>query len=225
MKLLLCVEAIGQLEDTLQHFGAVAVKEAAHPYLYAATVLHHEVDILETGYGLFQTTFKMTRTLSLKKYHLALKLSRAIAYKPELSPGTVLNIVNEKPGDTGLLEGGEWKDLYDLNRLQREEYPQVRGGFINLTNAYMNVFLPFKKVVGLTVNTAGNTALTELRREKYKADAETTDGLGFVYPCLFDKQSFYHLGIVEKNLATGEENVNLATQNLNLTLIDLIQKL
>lgn len=221
----MCVSSIGQIESALKHFGLSAVKNSNYPFLYSASILHHEVDILATGYGLFQTTYKVSKALNRQKYHLALKLSLANAYKAETAVGSMLNIVNEKPGDTGQFEENEWKDLYDLNLLQREEYPHVRQGFINLTNAYMNVFLPFKKVVGLTVNEYGNSNLIELRKEKYKADAETGDGLGFVYPCLFEKQSFYHLACVEKNLATGEENVNLAAQNLNLTLIDLIQKL
>ena len=56
-----------------------------------------------------------------------------------------------------------------------------------------------------------------MRKEKYNADAETSDGLGFVYPCLFEKQSFYHLCFVEKNLSTGEENFDKAKKVMNET--------
>ena len=187
--------------------------------------MHHEVDILETGIGLHQTTYKVTKAIGAVKYHLALKVGFGNGYKPEIEPGAVVNIVNEKPGDMGTLVDNEWKDLYDLNLINREDEPHVRCGLINLTNAYMNVFLPYKKVVGITVNHFADTTQMQMRRDKYKADCETGDGLGFVYSCLAEKQLFYQLCVIKRNLATGAENFNLAAQTLNQTLTDLIQKL
>ncbi len=124
-----------------------------------------------------------------------------------------------------MMAGDQWKDHYDFNLLNRADAPHVRGGFVNLTNAYMNVFAPFKKVVGVTVNHYADKKSFQLRTEKYKADCETGEGLGFVYTCLYEKQSFYQLCVVERNLATGEENFHLAQQTLNETLIELLQKL
>jgi hypothetical protein len=195
------------------------------PFLSSIKLLHHDIDILETGVGIYQTTYKLTKVLSKQKYHLAIKLSLGNAYKPDYEVGSVLNIVNEKPGDYGIIQNGEWKDYYDLNLLNREDAPQVRGGYINLTNAYMNVFLPFKKSVGVTVNHYADKETFQMRREKYKADAETADGLGFVYPCLYERQNFYHLCFIERNLATGQENMHLAAAQLNSTLHQLIQLL
>ena len=180
---------------------------------------------LECGVGLYQVSYKVTRALLNKKYHLALKMSYGNAYKPEYVPGTVLNIVNEKPGDFGMTVNGDWKDHYDFGLLNRDTLPHVRGGFINFTNAYLNIFLPFKKAVGVTVNHYADVGTFKMRAEKYKADCETGDGLGFVYPCLFEKQTFYHLCAIERNLATGEENTELAKQKLNDALIDIISKL
>ena len=180
---------------------------------------------METGAGVYQTTYKLTKVLSAQKYHLALKICFGNAYKEEIAIGTTLNIVNEKPGDFGTMVGNEWKDHYDFNLISREDEPHIRGGFINLTNAYMNVFAPFKKAVGVTVNNYADKNSFPLRKEKYKADCETGDGLGFVYPCLFEKQSFYSLCVVERNLATGLENNNLAKDKLNETLIEILQKI
>lgn len=194
-------------------------------FLYPFQVSHHEVDLLVTGAGVYQTTYKVTKALSAQKYHLALKMGFGNAYKEEIALGAILNMVNEKPGDFGMMVDTEWKDQYDLGLINREEAPHTRGGFINLTNAYMNVFLPFKKSVGVTVNHYGNANAVQLRKDKYKADCETGEGLGFVYPCLFEKQLFYQLCVIERNLVTGEENFNLAKQKLNETLSEIIQKL
>ncbi len=225
MKLLLCVSSLNDIVSCLKHFGINPEKNSPLSFLSSAKILHHEVDILETGVGIYQTTYKLTKVLLQQKYHLALKLSFGNSYKEEFPVGRVLNIINEKPGDFGMLENAEWKDHYDFGLLKATDEPQVRGGFINMTNAYMNVFASFKKAVGVTVNNYADTNTFQLRKGKYKADCETGDGLGFVYTCLFEKQSFYQLCFIERNLVSGDIDFEKAKNTMNETLIDLIRKL
>ncbi len=225
MKLLLCVRSLNDIQTALEQMKVQPEQDKSLPFLYSTRILPHEVDIVETGAGIFQTTYKMTKVLQRQRYHLALKITLGNAYKEAHAAGTVLNILNEKPGDYGTLEGEEWRDYYDLELLDREALPQVRGGFVNLTNAYMNVFAPFKKVVGISVNHFADKHLYPIRLEKYKADCETADGLGFSYLCLYEKQTYYHLCVVERNLATGEENRAKALEVLNLNVVELIKKL
>lgn len=225
MKLLIVVCSISDVQPFIEQYGLTPEPNAGLKFVTGFKVLHHEIDLLETGVAVYQTTYKVTKSLSAQKYHLALKLGFSNAYKEEIPVGTVLNIINEKPGDFGMMVNGEWKDHYDLGLIKRKELPHNRGGLINLTNAYMNVFMPFKKVVGVTVNRYADTDAVAARKDKYKADCETGDGAGFVYPCLFERQLFYQLCVIERNLVTGQENFNLAKQKLNDTLTDLIQKL
>lgn len=225
MKLLLCVSSLNDVKKFLENFSASLLPHSSFKFLHSTKILHHEVNVLETGVGVYQTSYKVTKVLSQQKYHLALKVSFGNSYKEEITVGTALNIVNEKPGDFGMIVDGEWKDHYDFNLINREDEPHVRGGFINLTNAYMDVFAPFKKVVGVTVNNYADKNSFALRKEKYKADCETGDGLGFTYPCLYEKQSFYHLCFAERNLSTNQENVETAKKLMTETLIDLIRKL
>jgi len=225
MKLLLVVSSLSDIQPFLSHYTVLTTQVNAMKFLHAIKVMHHEINLVETGVGVYQTSYKVTKALSAQKYHLALKAGFGNAYKEDIALGSVLNIVNEKPADLGTLVNGEWKDPYDSGLTNREQEPHIRGGFINLTNAYMNVFLPFKKSVGVTVNHYADTAALPCRRDKYKADCETGDGLGFVYPCMFEKQLYYQLCVIERNLVTGQENFNLAKEKLNETLIDLIQKL
>ena len=89
----------------------------------------------------------------------------------------------------------------------------------------MNVMMPFKKVVSLTVGRYADLNDYQMNCEKYKADIETTDGLGFVYPCMYERQPFYQLNAVERNLATGEDDFEKAKLILNETLLDILQKL
>lgn len=225
MKLLLCVSSLADIETTLQYFSFSPQLNSALPFISSGKILHHETDILETSVGVYQTTYKLTKALSAQKYHLALKVSFANAYKIEIGIGSVLNIINEKPGDYGMMVNNEWVDQYDAGLINREHAPHVRGGLVNMTNAYMNVFAPYKKSVGISVNHYADKNSLSLRTAKYKADCETGDGVGFTYPCLFEKQSFYHLAVAERNLVTGEENFHLARVKMNETLTDILQKL
>ena len=225
MKLLLVVSSLNNIKKFSEHFAISLIQNQSLPFLHSTKILYHEVDVLESGVGVHQTAYKITKVLSQQKYHLALKIAFGNAYKEETQVGAVLNIINEKPGDFGTMAGSEWKDFYDLGLTKPEDLPYVRGGLVNMNNAYMNVFMPFKKVVGVTVNHYADTATYKIRKEKYKADCETGDGAGFVYTCLFEKQSFYQLCVIEKNLATGVQNFELAGEVMNNTLTELIQKL
>jgi hypothetical protein len=232
MKLLLC---INRFKDFKELYDSISVS-GEHPhislpdpqsanFIISFHYLQHEIDICATGFGLFQTTFKITKTLSQKKYHLALKTSFCNAYKPELNIGEVVNVIKDKPGDIGIKEENGISDLYDLGLIDPENFPHFKGAFINMNNSYMNVLMPFKKVVSVTVNQYADTANYETKRDKYKADIETGDGLGFVYPCMYERQPFYQLNAVERNLATGGYDFETARMKLNETLFDILQKL
>ncbi|MBK8657339.1 MAG: hypothetical protein IPN22_00255 [Bacteroidetes bacterium] len=225
MKLLVCVSQFKNIQPALQQLEVVLATSEVHRYVKTCSLYQHEVDILETGASELTTANSLTGLLSQKKYHLALLLSTGTAYKPEYIPGTVLNIVNDKPGDSGTIVDGQWLDYYDLGLMDKTSPPHIRGGFINLNNAYMNVFAPFKKVVGLTVNHFRNKHDWQLKQEKYKADCETSNGLGFSYTCLAEKQSYYHLTFIEHNMVSGNTDQSLALSAMNTQLISLLQKL
>lgn len=225
MKLLICISQVNNILPALQQLEVELTATEVHRDVKTFLLHQHEVDILETGSGALTTSYALTKLLSQKKYHLALLLSTSSAYKPEYIPGTVLNIVNDKPGDSGTIVEGQWLDYYDLGLMDKTSQPHIRGGFINLNNAYMNVFAPFKKVVGLTVNHIRNKFDWQLKQEKYKADCETSNGLGFCYTCLSEKQSYYHLTFIEHNMVSGDSDQSIAMGAMNTQLISLLQKL
>jgi hypothetical protein len=248
MKLLLCINRFSDFETLFDQIAARGVQSrvpmpdpASANYIFNLTYLQHEIDVCETGFGLFQTTFKVTKTLGQKKYHLALKASFCNAYNSDLNIGDIVNVIKDKPGDIGhfglnptpkemnediaTVRENHFKDLYDLGLVSKESFPHFKGAFVNMNNSYMNVMMPFKKVVSVTVNQYADAANYEAKREKYKADVETGDGLGFVYPCMYERQPFYQLNAVERILASGEYNSDTAREKLNDTLLDILQKL
>lgn len=232
MKLLLCINRFSDFKELFERIttrteqGHIPLPDPASAnFTFSLHYLQHEIDVCETGFGIFQTTFKVTKAISQKKYHLALKASFCNAYKPDLQIGEVVNVIKDKPGDIGIPVESGFSDLYDLGLINNESFPHFKGAFINMNNSYMNVLLPFRKVVSVTVNQYADTTHYAAKREKYKADIETGDGLGFVYPCMYERQPFYQINAVERNLATGEYDVEKARQKLNDTLFDILQKL
>jgi hypothetical protein len=232
MKLLLCINhrsdfqpLFDSLAASREHPLIIFPEPTSSNFIYSFHYLQHEIDVCETGSGIFQTTFKVVKTLAQKKYHLALKASFCNGYKPELNIGDIVNVIKDKPGDIGMTGENGFVDLYDLNLLDKESFPHFKGAFINMNNSYMNVLMPFKKVVSVTVNHYADIHNYEAKRDKYKADIETMDGLGFVYPCMYERQPFYQLNAIERNLATGQYDREKAQVSLNDTLFDILQKL
>ena len=231
MKLLLCVHRLSDhqpLLDIMMQQSGQQLSPQPNPqsatYLFQTRYMQHEVDICELGYGAFQSGYKLTKALTRQRYHLALSASLCNAYKPDVAIGTIVNVIKDKPGDITYTATAA-HDLYESGLISTESFPHFREAFINMNNSYMNVMLPFKKVVSLTTAHYSDTATLEARREKYKADIETRDGLSFVYACMYERQPFYQLCCVERNLATGENDTAKAQQQLNETLLDILQKL
>ncbi len=231
MKLLLCVRRLSDhqpLLDAMAQQSGQQLSPQPDPqsatYIFQTRYMQHEIDICEMGYGAFQSGYKLTKALAKQRYHLALSASLCHAYKPDIAVGTIVNVIKDKPGDL-THTGSDTADLYESGLLSTDSFPHYREAFINMNNSYMNVMLPFKKVVSLTTAHYGDTATLDARREKYKADIETRDGLSFVYACMYERQPFYQLCCVERNLATGETDTTKALTTLNETLLDILQKL
>ena len=232
MKLLLCLNRLSDHTSLFEQLSRQSGEELTPKpdpqsanFVFSTHYLGHEIDVCETEFGLFQTSYKTTKALTQKRYHLALKASFCNAYKPELNICDIVNVIKDKPGDLGMNIGEEFQDMYDLKLTDAESFPHYKGAFINMNNSYMNVMMPFKKVVSVTVNQYADVNTYEAKREKYKADIETGDGLGFVYACMYERQPFYQINCVERNLTTGLYDHEKAKKSLNDTLLDILQKL
>jgi hypothetical protein len=219
MKLLLVCNQRLQIQETLTYIGLGA-------HNYRAAFHQHQIDVLETGFGGFQTCFHFTEWTAQHTYHLILKAGFAKALQPGVEVGQVVNIVRDYPAGDGEWRPNTFCDLYDLHLLHVSSPPHHLGGLVNKTNSYMNIFLPYKKVFAITAPIpSDNEMLRNLRIEKYHPHIETADGIYFAYPCMWKKLNFYHLAVVAENYITGHQNMQAAQKNLNDELISIIQKL
>jgi hypothetical protein len=221
MRLLLCLPspaAFNTVIDYLnQHGSAILPKKTEDvQYIFSTRFLQHDIDVAFVGESLFEVNYKVSKAIQ-QKYHLALKVGFCNSLKAELAIGTVVNVIKEKP----LLLNAEGQDVYESGMLNAADYPHFKGAFVNMNNSYMNVFLDLKKVVSGTLTSIPNDQL----QSRYALDTITAEGIGFVYPCMFERQPFYQVNVVKSNLVNGQTDEELAQKVINEVLIDILQKI
>ena len=209
MKLLICVPSLSDIKTVCDRFSCMPTVDNKRSFLFTCKILNHEASIVIAESETESSNNYVSQILSAETFHLGLKLSLGNAYNAVYPTGSVLNIINDKR----------------IMPLNDNSISSTVESCINKTNAYMNIFLPYKKVVGTTISKSGGETTFEWLKEKYKVDCETTNGFMFSSACVNNRQSFYHLCAIAKNFATGEENFHLANQKLNDTLIHILQKI
>ena len=232
MKLLLVYASAKDAQLMLDKLQESAEASAVNPELpspgawYKYHWLGMDLDLLISGPSTLETSFHVGRVLASGLYHLALQLGTCISLDEKATPIKLLNVINDKPGDLGLWENMEWKDAYASGLLNIEDAPHQRGGFINLTNAYFNVFVDLEKVAAITVNShnSSDKAMAAARRKSYGAQVESLNGLGMTYACLWYKQRFYQLRVPLPIGYNKEEEMSALAylQEQCLTILPLI---
>ena len=218
MKLLVCTDTHQQLNS----FFTPLQGEKCLEYLFHYSVNGHEIWWLQTGHYAPETYMRIQSLLSRDRFHLALKFSSGLAIDPSLQDGTIVNIINEIDPERGINGPEGWQDYYSCGWLNREDHPHIRGGWINMTNAYLDVFLPYRKVVGISPTTLHDIKKGQEWLSRWRVAVETTNGLPFSYSCLWNKQSFYHLAIIGNNRSFIEEKKTSDFSELFHQIISLL---
>lgn len=193
---------------------------------YAVRKMEMEIELVITGNTMLDVAFQLGRILQLKKYHLVLQLGLCSAYDETLQLGDLVNVINDKPGDVGLLADESLHDAYNSSIYHINDVPQAKGGFINFTNAYFNALLPIRKVAAITVNTINiDSRSLAFRQKQFNVHIETANGLGCAYACLYQKQPFYQLRSVSRILFQAVCDEKKAIESLTTHTLDLLHKI
>ena len=193
---------------------------------YSVKKLDMQIELVITGNTMMDVSFQLGRILQIKKFHLVLQLGLCSAYDNSLQLGELVNVINDKPGDIGILANESLKDAYNSSIYDVNDIPHIKGGFVNFTNAYFNAFLPIRKVAAISVNMVNidNTSLA-FRQKQFNIHIETANGLGCAYACLYQKQPFYQLRSVSRILYQSLFDEQKAIELLTINTIDLLQKI
>ncbi len=170
----------------------------------------------------------LTQLVLEEKPDLIIQAGIAGTFNTKAELGLVTAISEDILGDTGVEEGGVWKDVFDLNLEKRDNQPFANGRLPNIHFEKYNL-LNLPAVTGITVNEiTTKPERTDLLIEKYNPFIESMEGAALHYVC--GKFSVPYIQIRAVSNYIGERNkanwkMKDAIINLNNALLQYIDRL
>jgi futalosine hydrolase len=220
MKILIVTATHFEILPLLEELTKKYTKETEHLYKNG----EHEIRILITGVGLMHTAFSLGYEFSANRPDLAINAGLAGSFDRNINIGTVVNITAELQADLGVEErDGRYTDMFELGLIDQNQKPYING---RLYNTDINGFDFLPAVRGISVNKVhGTSGSIEKIIEKYQPDVESMEGAAFFFSCLQATVPFMEIRAISNYVEPrNKENwsIPLAIDNLNSTLIDLI---
>jgi futalosine hydrolase len=187
----------------------------------------HTVDILITGIGLTAATYSLTKQVHIKRPDLIIQSGIAGCFDPAIRLGTVVVVRRELIADLGVTEQQQWKTLYDLKLVSKNQFPFSNGWLVNKNELLKKV--KKKKVDAVSVNEITSSAKRKkLYQDLFAPVTESMEGAALHYVCLLEKIPFLQLRAISNYV--GERNkknwkIKESITNLNKELIHLLQQL
>lgn len=183
-----------------------------------------EIFPLVTGVGMTTTAWRLGQFFARNRPGMALNAGIAGAFDRAVRIGDVFNVATERFGDLGVEEAdGSFTDLFELGLAEADAAPWSGGV---LQNPAEFAFLPSAR--GLTVNKVHGTqsSISAIRLKYPDAELESMEGAAFFYACLHAGVPFLEIRSVSNYVEPRNReawNLPLAIDNLNRTLIDMIE--
>jgi futalosine hydrolase len=155
-----------------------------------------EVSFHESGVGLLNSCFSITNLIFEKKPGLIIQAGIAGAFNLDIPLGAVVAVRDEIMADTGVVENGKFKDLFDLNLQEENSFPFTQRKLQNNNLNHLN-YLQLPEVTGVTVNEiTTQVERIEVLRSKYDATIESMEGASLHYCCLHTSTPFIQIRAV-----------------------------
>jgi len=195
---------------------------------YTDGSLGFTVSFHATGVGMLVSAVTLTQLVLQEKPDFVIQAGIAGCFDTADPLGQVAAVREEILGDTGVEEGGAWKDVFDLNLENPDGAPFANKRLANNQFERHNL-LQLPAVTGITVNEI--TTKPErigLLRQKYNPYIESMEGAALHYVC--GKLQLPYLQIRAVSNYIGERDkakwkMKDAIVNLNAVLLNYIGKL
>ena len=190
--------------------------------------IKHDIEVCYTGVGMLQTGVALMQAIYARKPQLIVQAGIAGSFNTGLILGEVYTVKNEYYGDLGVLENGEWNDVFDLDLADSNANNFTNKALYNYwVDEYNLLNLP--KVNAVTVNaiTTNKNGVQELIK-KYNPQLESMEGIALHHVGLTTKTAFLQLRAVSNYVGERDKTkwkMKEAITNLNNTLITLLNKL
>ncbi|MFL5788810.1 MAG: futalosine hydrolase [Flavisolibacter sp.] len=198
-----------------------------HPtYQYLKNINAGKAEILITGVGMLQTMYHLSAYINSHKPDLIIQAGISGSFSNDLEQGQVVCVRNESIGDLGVKENNEFVSVFDMNLIDKNEFPWENGVLKNNDQILNDTGL--KIVNGITVN----EITTDLNRINYYinqgAEVESMEGAALHYLALMENIPFLQLRSVSNKAGERDKtkwDMKKAIEQLNFELQRIIFKL
>ncbi len=182
----------------------------------------------ETGVGVLAATVSLMQLIAEEKPDIIIQIGIAGCFDQLINPGKTVLVKDEILGDSGVLENGQWKDMFDMKLANKDNFPFENKRLFNPHLAKLNM-LNLDEVTAITVSevTTASERINQLK-EKYNPLLETMEGAVLHYVGLKMDIPFIQLRAISNYV--GERNkekwmITEAIESLNETLLNYIDAL
>lgn len=196
--------------------------------LYTTDSKRIKVSFHESGIGMLSTAYSLTKLMYEEQPDLIIQAGIAGCFEPKMQLGKVVVISDECLGDLGVVENGNWKDMFDLKLEKSNNFPFEKKRLTNHWLAQYNVE-KLAEVSGVTINqiSTNEVCINELIK-KYNPVIETMEGAALHFVCKQMNVPFLQIRAISNYVGERDKTkwqMKLAIDNLNDVLLKLIDKL
>ncbi len=195
---------------------------------YQGVTKQIKVEFSTTGVGILATSVCLTQLILQQKPDLIIQMGIAGSFNKHLPLGKVLAVNEEILGDMGVEEGGEWKDIFDLNLEKSNNPPFKKRKLLNPWLTQFNI-LKLPTVKSITVNQISTQKKRiAILQEKYNPILEGMEGAALHYTCQAMSIPFIQIRSVSNYIGDRNKNnwrIKEAIHQLNQTILDYIDAL
>ena len=179
------------------------------------------VDVLVTGAGMTATAFAMGKALCSKKYDLAINAGIAGAFDRSLKVGEVVNVNLDIFAELGAEDGENFISIDALGF--------GSSGIKPVKHLEHQTLAAFRQVKAITVNKVhGNDESIYSTSIRLNPQTESMEGAAFFFACNKEGLECLQLRAISNYVERRNRanwNIELAVENLNRTLIELLNHL
>lgn len=186
------------------------------------TLNEHQIVIMVTGVGMMHTAFSLAEILAVKKFDCVLQMGIAGAFDRNLHLGEVVNVISQGFADLGVMEDGEFYDMFDLDLMEDSGLFHDKVLFNSTAGSQQHKSL--REARGVSVNcVSGMQRQIDLIYRKYNPQIEVMEGVALHYACLRLKQAYAEIRAISNYVEVRDKatwETSKAVKNLNTYLVE-----
>lgn len=226
MNILLVSATYLEIEPLLTHFKFI---QQSNQKLRHYEFKNHHIDVLIPGVGMTYTAYWLGKTITSKRYDVAINLGLAGTFDAAIKIGEVVNVISDRISELGAEDGEKFLSLIDMDLLEDEDFTLQNGEMLNTIPIQNKCSETFRKVKGITVNTThGDENSIEKIQQLLQPQVESMEGAAFLYACLLEGIPCLQIRAISNKVERRNKDnwdIKLAVKNLTEKSLEILKTL